>query len=279
MTVAISLPACPCLHLLQVRRSPAENINLPAALLSRFDILWLILDRPSMEQVGWWEGQGAATRALVPACVAQMRLLGGQLLLGSSLAHTACLLPTPPNRQDLSLAQHVLTVHREGRAPPPEGAAPLPPEMLRAYIAAAKQYEPYVPDSLTDYVAAVYAEMRAEEAAADVPHSYTTARTLLSILRLSQSLARLRFAESVEQVGAGLLGRGCGRGGQGRLRSRRDVCVCSQGLPCDASSAQPTAASAHQQWAALPHPPPPIPAPRPPHNATNSRTWTRRCGC
>lgn len=72
--------------------------------------------------------------------------------------------------------------------------------MLRAYIAAAKQYDPYVPDSLTDYVAAVYAEMRAEEAASDVPHSYTTARTLLSILRLSQSLARLRFADAVEQV-------------------------------------------------------------------------------
>ncbi|KAL4437489.1 hypothetical protein ABPG77_003470 [Micractinium sp. CCAP 211/92] len=133
-----------------VRRSPAENINLPAALLSRFDILWLILDRPSMEQ-------------------------------------------------DLSLAQHVLTVHREGRAPPPTGAAPLAPEMLRAYIAAAKQHEPCVPESLTDYVAAVYAEMRAEEAASDVPHSYTTARTLLSILRLSQALARLRFADSVEQ--------------------------------------------------------------------------------
>lgn len=56
-------------------------------------------------------------------------------------------------------------------------------------------------ESLTDYVAAVYAEMRAEEAASDVPHSYTTARTLLSILRLSQALARLRFADSVEQVG------------------------------------------------------------------------------
>ena len=34
-----------------------------------------------------------------------------------------------------------------------------------------------------------------------MPHSYTTARTLLSILRLAQALARLRFADSVEQVG------------------------------------------------------------------------------
>lgn len=51
-----------------------------------------------------------------------------------------------------------------------------------------------------EYVAAVYAEMRQEEAQAQVPHSYTTARTLLSILRISQALARLRFAQSVAQV-------------------------------------------------------------------------------
>jgi DNA replication licensing factor MCM7 len=134
-----------------VRRSPAENINLPAALLSRFDILWLILDRPNPEA-------------------------------------------------DLSLAQHVLTVHREGRAPLPAAAQmPLSADVLRAYIAAAKRHDPIIPASLTDYLAAVYAEMRAEEAASDVPHSYTTARTLLSILRLSQALARLRFSDAVEQ--------------------------------------------------------------------------------
>ena len=134
-----------------VRRSPAENINLPAALLSRFDVLWLMLDRPGLES-------------------------------------------------DLALAQHVLSVHRHGVAPlPTAAAAPLPAEMLRAYIAAAKQHDPYVPPSLTDYVAAVYAELRAEEAASEMPHSYTTARTLLSILRLGQALARLRFCDAVEQ--------------------------------------------------------------------------------
>ncbi len=51
-----------------------------------------------------------------------------------------------------------------------------------------------------EYVAAVYSEIRADEVASEVPHSYTTARTLLSILRLSQALARLRFANHVDQV-------------------------------------------------------------------------------
>ncbi len=56
-------------------------------------------------------------------------------------------------------------------------------------------------DSLAaEYIASVYAEMRKEEAEAHVPHSYTTARTLLSILRLAQALARLRFADRVSQV-------------------------------------------------------------------------------
>ncbi len=32
-------------------RSPADNIALPAALLSRFDIMWLILDKPDEDKV------------------------------------------------------------------------------------------------------------------------------------------------------------------------------------------------------------------------------------
>lgn len=45
--------------------------------------------------------------------------------------------------------------------------------------------------------------MRLEETQTEQPHSYTTARTLLSILRLSQALARLRLDDIVTQVRAG----------------------------------------------------------------------------
>jgi MoxR-like ATPase len=74
---------------------------------------------------------------------------------------------------------------------------PLTPGQLRTYTALAKQHEPKVPQELTDYVAAVYAELRRQEAMSDRPHSYTTPRTLLSILRLSQALAKLRFDNNV----------------------------------------------------------------------------------
>ncbi|GJM95446.1 hypothetical protein PR202_ga12183 [Eleusine coracana subsp. coracana] len=46
---AILAAANPAWGRYDMRRTPAENINLPPALLSRFDLLWLILDRADME--------------------------------------------------------------------------------------------------------------------------------------------------------------------------------------------------------------------------------------
>ncbi|GFR49380.1 hypothetical protein Agub_g11405 [Astrephomene gubernaculifera] len=140
------------------RRSPSENINLPAALLSRFDLLWLLLDESSKEQ-------------------------------------------------DTRLANHIVRLHVLGRAPAPEAsgsgdasAAPVPLRLLRAYIGQARQYEPDVPEQLTEYIASFYAELRQmEKAALGAAATYTTPRTLLSILRLSQALAKLRFSSLVEQ--------------------------------------------------------------------------------
>jgi len=130
--------------------SPQENINLPAALLSRFDLMWLILDIPDVDS-------------------------------------------------DIELARHVMNVHREGR-PPSTSFDPVSPSELRAYITVAKHTDPHVPEDLAEDIASAYSGIRqAEDEAGSDATGYTTARTLLSIIRLSEALARLRWASVVSE--------------------------------------------------------------------------------
>ncbi|KAG9457888.1 hypothetical protein H6P81_002396 [Aristolochia fimbriata] len=146
---AVLAAANPAWGRYDLRRTPAENINLPPALLSRFDFLWLILDKADMDS-------------------------------------------------DLELARHVVYVHQNFESPA-LGFTPLEPSILRAYISAARRVCPSVPPELVEYIATAYSSIRQDEAKSNAPHSYTTVRTLLSILRISIALARLRFSETVAQ--------------------------------------------------------------------------------
>ncbi|KDN39694.1 putative DNA replication licensing factor [Tilletiaria anomala UBC 951] len=133
------------------RISPVDNINLPAALLSRFDILFLILD-------------------------------------------------TPARDDDERLAQHVTYVHMFNEHPE-LSVEPLDPILMRHYIALARQKRPVISKAVSDYVVGSYVKLRGqhkEDEARDQAFTYTSARTLLGILRLSQALARLRFDDIVD---------------------------------------------------------------------------------
>ncbi|KEH17780.1 minichromosome maintenance (MCM2/3/5) family protein, putative [Medicago truncatula] len=55
----------------------------------------------------------------------------------------------------------------------------------RAYISTVRRLSPTVPGELEEYIANAYSNIRQEEAKSTTPHSYTTIRTLLSILRIS----------------------------------------------------------------------------------------------
>lgn len=55
-----------------------------------------------------------------------------------------------------------------------------------------------IPENLSDYIAGAYVEMR-KEARNSKDTTFTSARTLLAILRLSTALARLRLADAVEK--------------------------------------------------------------------------------
>ena len=55
-----------------------------------------------------------------------------------------------------------------------------------------------IPENLSDYITGDYVEMR-KEARNSKDTTFTSARTLLAILRLSTALARLRLADAVEK--------------------------------------------------------------------------------
>eukprot|EP00644_Phytophthora_capsici_P019767 jgi/Phyca11/512206/fgenesh2_kg.PHYCAscaffold_693_\ len=93
---------------------------------------------------------------------------------------------------------------------------PVRPEVLRYFIAIAKQYQPSIPENLCGYIVEAYVTLRQQDVneharerqqqqfrqqfgdgGANDAQTAMTARQLLSILRLSQALARLRFSTEV----------------------------------------------------------------------------------
>eukprot|EP00927_Polykrikos_kofoidii_P066858 TRINITY_DN62423_c0_g1_i1.p1 TRINITY_DN62423_c0_g1~~TRINITY_DN62423_c0_g1_i1.p1 ORF type:complete len:798 (-),score=163.33 TRINITY_DN62423_c0_g1_i1:194-2587(-) len=149
-------------------KSPIDNIDLPASLLSRFDLIFLLLD-------------------------------------------------TVDQDKDAKLARHVCKVHSTYQAMEAKkadkddagdegdvldmGFKPFDSNLMRSYVRRAKEFEPMVVDSLQKPIVDAYVSLRDDEKRPemDAKKSYTTPRTLLAILRLSQAHARARFSDKVEQ--------------------------------------------------------------------------------
>jgi DNA replication licensing factor MCM7 len=103
---------------------------------------------------------------------------------------------------DLMLALHVGHVHQYMK--PPQGSTTnyLDENFIRAFIAKAQEYTPVIESELSLSIVNTYAQLRSNErsVAEDERQGYTSPRTLLGILRLSQARARLRLSNRVEQA-------------------------------------------------------------------------------
>lgn len=139
--VSILAAANPAYGRYNPKRTIEQNIQLPAALLSRFDLLWLIQDKADRDN-------------------------------------------------DLRLAKHITFVHQNCKQPPGPSEA-LNMSVMRKYIALCKMKEPVIPEDLTEFIVDAYVELR-KEARNSKDMTFTSARNLLGILRLSTALARLR---------------------------------------------------------------------------------------
>merc|ERR1719391_895634 len=153
--VSILAAANPAYGRYNTKRSIEDNIQLPAALLSRFDLLWLIADKSDREN-------------------------------------------------DLRLSRHITYVH-QNNTNPPQQYTPLDMKLMRRYVALCQSKNPDVPKELRDYIVGCYCELRKESRAEENKNTttFTSARTLLAILRLSTALARLRTAQTVEKDDVG----------------------------------------------------------------------------
>merc|ERR1712217_601678 len=146
-------------------KSPVENIDLPAALLSRFDLLFLLLDTVDVDK-------------------------------DKNLALHVCKVHSNYNKkqektEDTVQEGDVLNL----------GFKAFDGAFMRSFIKRARSYEPMIDDALQRDIVDAYVSMRDDEKRSDVDSrkSYTTPRTLLAILRLSQAHARARFSHRVER--------------------------------------------------------------------------------
>merc|ERR1712088_1116855 len=98
---------------------------------------------------------------------------------------------------DLKLAQHICYVHKNN-CQPPGNYVPIDMKLMRRYINKCKAQTPGIPEELTDYIVGAYCEMR-KAARNNKDMTFTSARTLLAILRLATALARLRIVDQVEK--------------------------------------------------------------------------------
>lgn len=132
-------------------RTLEQNILLPAALLSRFDLLWLIQDIAERDN-------------------------------------------------DLRLAKHIAYVHTHLKQPP-TASKPLDMGLIRRYIALCKRKEPTISADLSDFIVSAYVDLRREARNIDNKDTstFTSARNLLGIVRLSTALARLRLSDVVDK--------------------------------------------------------------------------------
>lgn len=146
--VSILAAANPAFGRYNPNRTIEQNIQLPAALLSRFDLLWLIQDKADREN-------------------------------------------------DLRLARHITHVHQHSEQPK-TNVNVIKMDLIRRYINFCKRKEPTISTELSDRIVSAYVDLR-KEARNSKDMTFTSARNLLGILRLSTALARLRLSDTVEK--------------------------------------------------------------------------------
>jgi DNA replication licensing factor MCM7 len=166
------------------RKSLSENINLPNSLLSRFDLMFLILDIADVDR--------DMSLARHVTFVHQNEGVGASK--DNSNTVTA---EEDSDEEEMGFGAGDNTQSQDDEQQPIVSS-----NVLREYISRARRHQPVVPADVAPYIVEAYVTLRSQGTPAggrskNGDQTVMTARQLLSILRLSQALARLRFSDYV----------------------------------------------------------------------------------
>jgi len=151
-------------------KSPVENMAMPAALLSRFDFQFLLLDIVDREKDLNLAKHVTLVHSAKKELDKEAAEKGGDKMIIN---------PETELQSDFKAFNH---------------------RQMRSYIRQAREVDPLVADSLRNDIADTYVAMRQEEVGQqDSRKAYTTPRQLLGLLRISMAVARTRFSERVER--------------------------------------------------------------------------------
>jgi DNA replication licensing factor MCM7 len=154
-------------------KSPIENIDLPASLISRFDLLFLLLDTI---------GPDKDKPLAVHVC---------NVHTGADKSKQAADVSEDKGHADTTAETDFMKLDYK----------PFDANFMRAYIRKAQAFDPLIEDQLAADIVDAYISMRDDEKRSELDSrkSYTTPRTLQAIMRLSSAHARSRFSAFVQR--------------------------------------------------------------------------------
>ncbi len=174
-----------------------ENLRLPSALLSRFDIVFIMLDSPDKEKdralsahIMNLHAQRAANSASNTSREVAQRIAAGTSIASQS-ARAAAAASGAPWASDQPFAERLRQAVLDIRDP-------LPPQLLRKFIAYARRYcRPILSVEAAAVLQKFYISLRQQHGNDEsVP---ITTRQLESLIRLAQARAKLELRELVTE--------------------------------------------------------------------------------
>lgn len=163
-------------------KTVAENLRINSALLSRFDLVFILLDRPDTHM----------DRFLSEHVMSLHSGSSDRSSNGFSLPSSA----VPASQMLTALDSSETTIKQRLQVKPGEGIDAIPPPLLRKYVAYARKYvHPRLNPESTEKLKQFYLELRKKHRTLD--STPITTRQLEALIRLAEARARAELREEV----------------------------------------------------------------------------------